>query len=193
VKIAAEPLAPSGFVFEKQIVDGTVAKEYLPGVEKGLESVLGSGVLAGFAVVELKVSLVDARIIDVDSSELAFEIATRMALQRGASQFCPIMKVEYTGLVIADLRRRQNLQVRFLVLLRPPPPDAQRRRCRRRHGASAQNLRRVARAYGRRRLIHHCPRWITAALESRRPRHCWFASVYRPDSPLNLPIETQGC
>jgi elongation factor G len=62
VKIAAEPLPPGGFVFEKQIVDGTVPKEYLPGVEKGLESVLGSGVLAGFAAVELKVSLVDARI-----------------------------------------------------------------------------------------------------------------------------------
>ena len=60
VKIVAEPLPPgTGFVFENEIVGGAVPKEYIPGVEKGLESVLGSGVLAGFPVVDLKVTLID--------------------------------------------------------------------------------------------------------------------------------------
>ncbi len=73
VKIIAEPLPPGGgFVFENEIVGGTVPREYVPGVEKGLESVLGSGVLAGFPVVDLKVRLVDGAYHDVDSSALAF-------------------------------------------------------------------------------------------------------------------------
>ena len=62
-------------MFENEVVGGTVPKEYVPGVEKGLESVLGSGVLAGFPVVDLKVSLIDGDYHDVDSSALAFEIA----------------------------------------------------------------------------------------------------------------------
>ena len=78
VKIVAEPLPPGGgFVFENEVVGGTVPKEYIPGVEKGLESVLGSGVLAGFPVVDLKVTLIDGDYHDVDSSALAFEIAAR--------------------------------------------------------------------------------------------------------------------
>src|ERR671926_33055 len=84
VKIVAEPLPPaSGFAFENDVVGGSVPKEYIPGVEKGLESVLGTGVLAGFPVVDLKVSLIDGAYHDVDSSALAFEIASRQAL-RGA-------------------------------------------------------------------------------------------------------------
>ncbi|AMN42040.1 Translation elongation factor G [Rhodoplanes sp. Z2-YC6860] len=100
VKIVAEPLPPgSGFEFVNGIVGGAVPKEYIPGVEKGLDSVLSSGVLAGFPVVDLKVSLVDGKYHDVDSSELAFEIAARMALREalqmgGATLFEPIMKVE---------------------------------------------------------------------------------------------------
>ena len=120
VKIIAEPLPPaSGFVFENEIVGGAVPKEYIPGVEKGLESVLGSGVLAGFPVVDLKVRLVDGRYHDVNSSALAFEIASRMALrealQKGGSVLLePIMKVEvvtpedYTGSVIGDLNSRRG-------------------------------------------------------------------------------------
>src|SRR5919198_1493270 len=89
VKIVAEPTPPAtGFAFENKIVGGAVPKEYVPGVEKGLESVLGSGVLAGFPVVDLKVSLVDGKYHDVDSSALAFEICARQclreALQKGA-------------------------------------------------------------------------------------------------------------
>ncbi len=120
VKIIAEPAEPSaGFSFENEIVGGVVPKEYIPGVEKGLESVLGSGVLAGFPVVDLKVQLVDGAYHDVDSSALAFEIAARAALrealQKGGSVLLePIMKVEvvtpedYTGSVIGDLNSRRG-------------------------------------------------------------------------------------
>ncbi len=120
VKIVAEPVPPAGgFVFENKVVGGTVPKEYIPGVEKGLESVLGSGVLAGFPVVDLKVTLVDGAYHDVDSSALAFEIcaraALREALQKGSPVLLePIMKVEvvtpedYTGSVIGDLNSRRG-------------------------------------------------------------------------------------
>jgi elongation factor G len=120
VKIVAEPLPPAGgFEFDNDIVGGTVPKEYIPGVEKGLESVLGSGVLAGFPVVDLKVTLIDGAYHDVDSSALAFEIcaraALREALQKGSPVLLePIMKVEvvtpeeYTGSVIGDLNSRRG-------------------------------------------------------------------------------------
>src|SRR5437016_2358068 len=73
VKIVAEPLPPAGgFEFENEVVGGTVPKEYIPGVEKGLESVLGSGVLAGFPVVDLKVTLIDGGYQDGDCSAAAF-------------------------------------------------------------------------------------------------------------------------
>jgi len=120
VKINLIPGEPgSGFVFDSKIVGGSVPKEYIPGVEKGLESVLGSGVLAGFPVVDLKVELVDGAYHDVDSSALAFEIASRAALREGLRK-ChsvllePIMKVEvvtpedYTGSVIGDLNSRRG-------------------------------------------------------------------------------------
>jgi elongation factor G len=120
VKIVAEPLPPAGgFEFENDVVGGTVPKEYIPGVEKGLKSVLGSGVLAGFPVVDLKVTLIDGAYHDVDSSALAFEIcaraALREALQKGSPVLLePIMKVEvvtpedYTGSVIGDLNSRRG-------------------------------------------------------------------------------------
>src|SRR5262249_19463606 len=118
--IVAEPLPPgTGFVFENKVVGGSVPKEFVPGVEKGLESVLGSGVLAGFPVVDLKASLVDGASHDVDSSALAFEIAARAALREalqkgGPVLLAPIMKVEvvtpedYTGSVIGDLNSRRG-------------------------------------------------------------------------------------
>jgi elongation factor G len=120
IKINVEPLpAGSGFLFENEIVGGAVPKEFIPGVEKGLESVLGAGVLAGFPVVDLKVTLIDGKYHDVDSSALAFEIAgrgaLREALQKGGSVLLePIMKVEcvtpedYTGGVIGDLNSRRG-------------------------------------------------------------------------------------
>jgi len=120
VKIVAEPTTPgTPFEFENEVVGGSVPKEYVPGVEKGLESVLGSGVLAGFPVVDLKVSLIDGAYHEVDSSALAFEIAARAALrealQKGRPVLLePIMKVEvvtpedYTGSVIGDLNSRRG-------------------------------------------------------------------------------------
>jgi elongation factor G len=120
VKIIAEPTKPgTPFQFENKIVGGVVPKEFIPGVEKGLESVLGSGVLAGFPVVDLKVTLVDGAYHEVDSSALAFEIAARTALrealQEGKSVLLePVMKVEvvtpedYTGSVIGDLNSRRG-------------------------------------------------------------------------------------
>ncbi|GJD92748.1 MULTISPECIES: elongation factor G [Methylobacterium] len=120
VKFVVEPNEPgAGFAFESKIVGGAVPKEYIPGVEKGLNSVLGAGVLAGFPVVDVKVELVDGAYHDVDSSALAFEIASRAAfreaLQKGGSVLLePVMKVEvvspedYTGSVIGDLNSRRG-------------------------------------------------------------------------------------
>jgi len=120
IEIVAEPTAPgTPFEFENKVVGGSVPKEFIPGVEKGLESVLGSGPLAGFPVVDLKVSLIDGDSHDVDSSALAFEIAARMGLREalrmaGPVLLEPIMKVEvvtpedYTGSVIGDLNSRRG-------------------------------------------------------------------------------------
>src|SRR6516164_5509717 len=82
IKIVAEPAPPgTGFEFENEVVGGAVPKEFVPAVEKGLEAMLGSGVLAGFPVVDLKVCLVDGASHDVDSSAMAFEICARAALR----------------------------------------------------------------------------------------------------------------
>jgi len=120
VKIIAEPTQPgTPFEFENDIVGGAVPKEFIPGVEKGLESVLGSGVVAGFPVVDLKVTLIDGKYHDVDSSALAFEICARQCLKEALQMakpvlLEPIMKVEvvtpedYTGSVIGDLNSRRG-------------------------------------------------------------------------------------
>jgi len=120
VKFIVEPNEPGkGFEFESKVVGGSVPKEYVPGVEKGLNSVLGAGVLAGFPVVDVKVSLIDGAFHEVDSSALAFEIASRAgfreALREGNSVMLePVMKVEvvtpeeYTGSVIGDLNSRRG-------------------------------------------------------------------------------------
>ncbi|MDE2385486.1 MAG: elongation factor G [Alphaproteobacteria bacterium] len=109
----------AGNSFESKIVGGSVPKEYIPGVEKGLNSVLSSGPLIGFPVVDLKVALIDGAFHDVDSSAIAFEIATRAAMKEafekaGAILLEPIMKVEvtapdeYLGGVIGDLNSRRG-------------------------------------------------------------------------------------
>ena len=108
-----------GYEFESKIVGGAVPKEYIPGVEKGLNSVMNSGPIAGFPVVDVKVELIDGAYHDVDSSALAFEIASRAAFREalhkgGAILLEPIMKVEcvtpedYTGSVIGDLTGRRG-------------------------------------------------------------------------------------
>ncbi len=120
VKIIFEPNeAGAGNVFESKIVGGAVPKEFVPGVEKGINSVMGAGILAGFPVVDVKATLIDGAFHDVDSSVLAFEIASRAAfreaLQKGGSVLLePIMKVEvvtpeeYTGSCIGDLNSRRG-------------------------------------------------------------------------------------
>jgi len=122
IKFTVEPNeAGKGFQFESKVIGGTVPKEFIPGVEKGLESVIGSGPLAGFPVVDVKVTLTDGAYHEVDSSAIAFEIAARQGLREafqkkeaGAVLLEPIMKVEvvtpedFTGSVIGDLNSRRG-------------------------------------------------------------------------------------
>ncbi|RST80776.1 elongation factor G [Aquibium carbonis] len=120
VKIIFEP-NPEGedFVFESKIVGGSVPKEYIPGVQKGIQSVMSSGPVAGFPMLGVKATLIDGAFHDVDSSVLAFEIASRAAFREGAQKagaqlLEPIMKVEvvtpedYVGSVIGDLNGRRG-------------------------------------------------------------------------------------
>ncbi len=120
VKLVISPTEPGeGYSFESRIVGGAVPKEYIPGVEKGIKSVMDSGPLAGFPVIDFKVALVDGKFHDVDSSVLAFEIAGRMGMREGmkkagAKLLEPIMKVEvvtpeeFTGGIIGDLTSRRG-------------------------------------------------------------------------------------
>ncbi|MBN9413332.1 MAG: elongation factor G [Candidatus Paracaedimonas acanthamoebae] len=120
VIIQFEPLAPgSGYQFESKIVGGSVPREYIPGVQKGLQSALDTGVLAGFPMIDFKATLVDGGYHDVDSSVLAFEIAARAAFREGIKKCTPrllepVMKVEvvtpeeYMGDVIGDLNSRRG-------------------------------------------------------------------------------------
>ena len=120
VKLIISPTEPGeGYSFESRIVGGAVPKEYIPGVEKGIKSVMDSGPLAGFPVIDFKVALVDGKFHDVDSSVLAFEIAARMCMREGlrnagAKLLEPMMKVEvvtpdeYTGSIIGDLTSRRG-------------------------------------------------------------------------------------
>jgi elongation factor G len=120
VKIRFEP-NPEGedFKFESSVVGGNVPKEYIPGVEKGIKSVMDSGPLAGFPMLGVKATLLDGAYHDVDSSVLAFEIAARAAFREGAQKagaqlLEPIMKVEvvtpedYMGDIIGDLNSRRG-------------------------------------------------------------------------------------
>ncbi len=120
VKMIITPTEPGeGYSFESRIVGGAIPKEYIPGVEKGINSVMDSGPLAGFPVIDFKVALIDGAFHDVDSSVLAFEIAARAGMREGmrkagAKMLEPIMKVEvvtpeeFTGGVIGDLTSRRG-------------------------------------------------------------------------------------
>jgi elongation factor G len=123
VKMTIEPMAPGGgYEFENKIVGGSIPREYIPGVEKGIESVRENGVLAGFPMIDFRVTLHDGAFHDVDSSVMAFEIAARAAFREasqdaGAKLLEPIMQVEvvtpdeHMGDVIGDLNSRRG-QVR---------------------------------------------------------------------------------
>ena len=120
VKITIAPGATnSGFTFDNQIIGGSIPREFFPAIEKGLKSVMDSGVLIGFPVLDVTASLVDGAYHDVDSSAIAFEIASRMAMREaltkaGPKLLEPIMAVEvvtpedYTGSVIGDLNSRRG-------------------------------------------------------------------------------------
>jgi elongation factor G len=120
VKMIITPTEPGeGYSFESKIVGGAIPKEYIPGVEKGVKSVMDSGPLAGFPVIDFKVALIDGKFHDVDSSVLAFEIAARQWMREamklaGAKLLEPVMKVEvvtpdeYTGGIIGDLTSRRG-------------------------------------------------------------------------------------
>ena len=120
VKIRWEPLPPgSGYVFENDTVGGSVPKEYIPGVQKGLMSSKDTGVLVGFPCIDFKATLYDGGFHDVDSSALAFEIAARAAFREGIAKagpvlLEPVMRVEvvtpeeYMGDVIGDLNSRRG-------------------------------------------------------------------------------------
>jgi len=120
VVINVVPQQPGdGYVFESKIVGGSIPKEYVPSVDKGIQEALSSGVLAGFPVVDVKVQLVDGSYHEVDSSEMAFKIAGSMAIKEGlrkagAVLLEPMMAVEvvtpeeFMGDVIGDLNRRRG-------------------------------------------------------------------------------------
>ena len=120
VIIELEPLpAGEGYQFESKVVGGSVPKEYIPGVEKGMDASKDTGVIAGFPTIDFKATLVDGAYHDVDSSALAFEIASRAAFREGMPKagpvlLEPIMKVEvvtpedYMGDVIGDLNSRRG-------------------------------------------------------------------------------------
>ena len=120
VKIVFEPLEPGeGIQFESSVVGGSVPKEYIPGVEKGLKAASTTGVLAGFPMTDVKMTLIDGDSHDVDSSVMAFEIAARAAFREGIAKagpklLEPVMRVEvvtpdeYMGDIIGDLNSRRG-------------------------------------------------------------------------------------
>lgn len=120
LKVIFEPGEPgSGFEFASEIVGGNIPKEYIPGVQKGLEMAKETGIIAGFPVVDFKVRLVDGAYHDVDSSVMAFEIASKAAFREavakaGPQLLEPMMKVEvvtpedYMGDIIGDLNSRRG-------------------------------------------------------------------------------------
>ena len=120
VKIIVEGGEPgSGRIFEDKIKGGNIPKEYIPGVEKGVEGVADSGVIAGFPIIDYKVTLIDGKYHDVDSSSLAFELAGRMGFKEACQKASPkllepVMRVEvvtpedYMGDVIGDLSSRRG-------------------------------------------------------------------------------------
>ena len=121
VWLRLEPKEPgSGYEFENAIVGGVVPREYIPAVDKGVQEQMENGVIAGYPVVDVKVTLYDGSYHDVDSSEMAFKIAASMAFKEGANNAAPtllepIMKVEvvspeeYMGDVVGDLNRRRGI------------------------------------------------------------------------------------
>jgi elongation factor G len=120
VSIELEPLEPGkGFEFENKIVGGTIPREYVPAVEKGIREAADRGFLAGYPVVDIKARLYDGSYHEVDSSEMAFKIAGSMAFKEAAKNAKPVLlepimgievvtPEEYMGDVIGDLNSRRG-------------------------------------------------------------------------------------
>lgn len=120
VWLKIEPLdRGAGYEFKNEVVGGTIPREYIPAVEKGMDEALTSGILVGSPVVDCRVTVIDGSYHDVDSSEIAFKMATKMAFKEGMAQASPvllepIMKVEvstpdeYMGDVMGDLNSRRG-------------------------------------------------------------------------------------
>jgi elongation factor G len=120
VWLELEPLGlGQGFVFENRIVGGSIPREYIPAVEKGVREALTNGVLAGYPVVDIKVALVDGSYHTVDSSEIAFKLSAQLAMKHGLSEaksilLEPIMEIEivtpkdFLGEVLGDINSRRG-------------------------------------------------------------------------------------
>ncbi len=119
VKIRFEPLEGGGYQFENAVVGGAVPKEYVPGVQKGLDAARDTGVIAGFPMIDFKATLIDGAYHDVDSNVMTFDIAARACFREGIAKagpklLEPVMRVEvvtpeeYMGDVIGDLNSRRG-------------------------------------------------------------------------------------
>jgi elongation factor G len=120
VTLRVDPQEPGkGFVFESEIVGGAIPKEFIPAVEKGVEEALRGGILAGYPIVDIKVTLLDGKFHDVDSSEMAFKIAGSMAFKEACQKAKPrllepifdvevVVPEEYMGDIIGDLSSRRG-------------------------------------------------------------------------------------
>jgi elongation factor G len=119
VKIEFEPAETDDFEFDEKVFGGAVPKQYFPAVEKGLREALSKGVLAGYPVVKLRATLLDGSYHDVDSSEMAFKLAARLAYRNGLPAASPVIlepidRVEvnipdsYMGDIIGDLNKRRG-------------------------------------------------------------------------------------
>lgn len=119
VWIEFEPTDAEGLVFEEKVFGGSVPKGYFPAVEKGLQDSMQHGILAGYPMVGLKATLVDGSYHDVDSSEMAFKVATNLAYKAGMEQASPVLLEPighlnvyvpdaYTGDIIGDINKRRG-------------------------------------------------------------------------------------
>ena len=162
-----EPAPEEGFDFVNKIKGGAIPSEFIPAVEQGIEEALGSGVKAGYPMVDVRVELVDGKYHDVDSSEMAFKIAGSMAIQEAARRakpvlLEPVMSVEvvtpeeFLGDVIGDLSRRRG---------KVAGPGAARKRARRPRLRAA---RRDVRLRDRRAVVDPGPRDLHDAVRALR-------------------------